>query len=68
LLARQWSGPAEGQTAWDTGQLVNLIDNNVGKGLQYIRFNGALISGLAGLLLYSAEALLRSAEAFLRLA
>jgi hypothetical protein len=68
LLARQWSGPAEGQTAWDTGQLVNLIDNNVGKDLQYIRFNGALIGGLAGLLLYSAEALLRCAEAFLRLA
>jgi uncharacterized membrane-anchored protein YjiN (DUF445 family) len=54
--------------AWDTGQLVNLIENNVGKDLQYIRFNGALIGGLAGLLLYSAEALLRTAEAFLRLA
>jgi uncharacterized membrane-anchored protein YjiN (DUF445 family) len=53
--------------AWDTGQLVNLIENNVGKDLQYIRFNGALIGGLAGLFLYSAEALLRSAEAFLRL-
>ena len=54
--------------AWDIGQLVNLIENNVGKDLQYIRFNGALIGGLAGLFLYSAEALLRSAEAFLRLA
>jgi uncharacterized membrane-anchored protein YjiN (DUF445 family) len=32
--------------AWDTGQLVNLIENNVGKDLQYIRFNGALIGGL----------------------
>jgi uncharacterized membrane-anchored protein YjiN (DUF445 family) len=53
--------------AWDTGQLVNLIENNVGKDLQYIRFNGALIGGLAGLFLYSAEALLRSAETFLRL-
>ena len=53
--------------AWDTGQLVNLIENNVGKDLQYIRFNGALIGGLAGLFLYSAEALLRSAGAFLRL-
>jgi hypothetical protein len=48
--------------------IVNLIENNVGKDLQYIRFNGALIGGLAGLFLYSAEALLRSAEAFLRLA
>jgi uncharacterized membrane-anchored protein YjiN (DUF445 family) len=53
---------------WDTGQLVNLIENNVGKDLQYIRFNGALIGGLAGLLLYSTEALLRSAEVFLRFA
>jgi uncharacterized membrane-anchored protein YjiN (DUF445 family) len=52
--------------AWDTGQLVDLIENNVGRDLQYIRFNGALIGGLAGLLLYSAEALIRSSEAFLR--
>lgn len=52
--------------AWDTGQLVDLIESNVGRDLQYIRFNGALIGGLAGLLLYSAEALIRSAEAFLR--
>jgi uncharacterized membrane-anchored protein YjiN (DUF445 family) len=60
---------ADQVNAWDTGQLVNLIENNVGKDLQYIRFNGALIGGLAGLLLYSAEALLlRTAEALLRLA
>jgi uncharacterized membrane-anchored protein YjiN (DUF445 family) len=45
-----------------------LIENNVGKDLQYIRFNGALIGGLAGLFLYSTEVLLRFAEAFLRLA
>ena len=35
--------------------------------LQFIRFNGALIGGLAGLLLYSAEALVRFGKSFLRL-
>jgi uncharacterized membrane-anchored protein YjiN (DUF445 family) len=54
--------------AWDTEQLVDLIENNVGRDLQYIRFNGALIGGLAGLLLYSVEALIRSAESILGLA
>jgi uncharacterized membrane-anchored protein YjiN (DUF445 family) len=53
--------------AWDTGQLVDLIESNVGRDLQFIRFNGALIGGLAGLLLYSAEALVRFVESFLRL-
>jgi uncharacterized membrane-anchored protein YjiN (DUF445 family) len=53
--------------AWDTGQLVDLIESNVGRDLQFIRFNGALIGGLAGLLLYSAEALIRFVESFLRL-
>src|SRR3954470_23361867 len=41
--------------AWDMGQLISLIELNVGKDLQYIRFNGALIGGLAGLALYSLE-------------
>src|SRR5450756_1719656 len=45
--------------AWDMGQLISLIEINIGKDLQYIRFNGALIGGLAGLGLYSAEFLLR---------
>ena len=53
--------------AWDTGQLVDLIESNVRRDLQFIRFNGALIGGLAGLLLYSAEALIRFVESFLRL-
>ena len=53
--------------AWDTGQLVELIESNVGRDLQFIRFNGALIGGLAGLLLYSIEALVRFGESFLRL-
>ena len=45
--------------AWDMGQLISLIEINIGRDLQYIRFNGSLIGGLAGLGLYTAEALLR---------
>src|SRR3984893_3027499 len=45
--------------AWDMGQLISLIEINIGKDLQYIRFNGSLIGGLAGLALYTIEVLLR---------
>jgi uncharacterized membrane-anchored protein YjiN (DUF445 family) len=45
--------------AWDMGQLISLIEINVGRDLQYIRFNGSLIGGLAGLALYTLEYLLR---------
>ena len=45
--------------AWDMGQLISLIEINIGRDLQYIRFNGSLIGGLAGLVLYSIEFLLR---------
>jgi uncharacterized membrane-anchored protein YjiN (DUF445 family) len=45
--------------AWDMGQLIALIEINIGRDLQYIRFNGSLIGGLAGLTLYSIEFLLR---------
>ena len=45
--------------AWDMGQLISLIEINIGRDLQYIRFNGSLIGGLAGLALYTAEVLLR---------
>jgi uncharacterized membrane-anchored protein YjiN (DUF445 family) len=45
--------------AWDMGQLISLIEINIGRDLQYIRFNGSLIGGLAGLALYSIEFLLR---------
>ncbi|MGO4836256.1 DUF445 domain-containing protein, partial [Rhizobiaceae sp. 2RAB30] len=34
---------------WDLGQLTRLIEINIGKDLQYIRFNGMIIGGLAGL-------------------
>lgn len=43
---------------WDLGQLTRLMEINIGRDLQYIRFNGMLIGGLAGLALYSAELLL----------
>jgi len=45
--------------AWNMGQLIALIEINIGRDLQYIRFNGSLIGGLAGLALYTAEFLLR---------
>lgn len=45
--------------AWNMTQLISLIEINIGRDLQYIRFNGSLIGGLAGLALYSAEYLLR---------
>ncbi|MBN9005092.1 MAG: DUF445 family protein [Rhizobiales bacterium] len=45
--------------AWDMKQLLTLIEINIGRDLQYIRFNGSLIGGLAGLVLYTAEVLLR---------
>src|SRR5271166_1747581 len=44
---------------WNMGQLINVIELNVGRDLQYIRFNGTLIGGLAGLLLHAGEMLLR---------
>jgi len=45
--------------AWDMAQLIGLIEVNIGKDLQYIRFNGSLIGGLAGLALYTLEYVLR---------
>jgi uncharacterized membrane-anchored protein YjiN (DUF445 family) len=45
--------------AWDMGQLISLIEINIGRDLQYIRFNGSLIGGLAGLALYTIEFVLR---------
>ena len=45
--------------SWNMDQLISLIEINIGRDLQYIRFNGSLIGGLAGLALYSVELLLR---------
>lgn len=43
---------------WDLNQLTRLIEVNVGRDLQYIRFNGMIIGGLAGLALYAVERVL----------
>jgi uncharacterized membrane-anchored protein YjiN (DUF445 family) len=42
---------------WDLAQLTRLIEINIGRDLQYIRFNGMLIGGIAGLILHLAERL-----------
>ncbi|UVK45796.1 DUF445 domain-containing protein [Mesorhizobium sp. AR07] len=42
---------------WDLAQLTRLIEMNIGRDLQYIRFNGMIIGGLAGIVLYVAERL-----------
>jgi uncharacterized membrane-anchored protein YjiN (DUF445 family) len=42
---------------WDLAQLTKLIEMNIGRDLQYIRFNGMIIGGLAGVVLYVAERL-----------
>jgi uncharacterized membrane-anchored protein YjiN (DUF445 family) len=63
FIAEQKSGVsgfiADQVKGWDMGQLIALIEINIGRDLQYIRFNGSLIGGLAGLALYSAEMVLR---------
>jgi uncharacterized membrane-anchored protein YjiN (DUF445 family) len=40
---------------WDIDVLIGRIELTVGRDLQYIRFNGALIGGLAGLALHALE-------------
>ena len=40
---------------WDIDRLVGRIETTVGRDLQFIRFNGALIGGLAGLALHALE-------------
>ncbi|MEO3999962.1 DUF445 family protein [Mesorhizobium sp. CAU 1732] len=40
---------------WDIVQLTRLVELNIGRDLQYIRFNGMLIGGLAGLALHVGE-------------
>jgi uncharacterized membrane-anchored protein YjiN (DUF445 family) len=40
---------------WDLRQLTRLIEINVGRDLQFIRFNGMAIGALAGLGLYLVE-------------
>jgi uncharacterized membrane-anchored protein YjiN (DUF445 family) len=41
--------------SWDIDLLIGRIELTVGRDLQYIRFNGAVIGGLAGLGLHGLE-------------
>ncbi|NIK47200.1 uncharacterized membrane-anchored protein YjiN (DUF445 family) [Variibacter gotjawalensis] len=63
FIASQKSGVsrfiADQVKSWDIDQLIRLVEINIGRDLQYIRFNGALVGGLAGLVLYTAEYFLR---------
>jgi uncharacterized membrane-anchored protein YjiN (DUF445 family) len=63
FIADQKSGVsgfiADQVKGWDMAQLIGVIEVNIGRDLQYIRFNGSLIGGLAGLALYTGEYLLR---------
>lgn len=43
---------------WDFDQMTLLIEANVGRDLQFIRFNGMIIGGIAGLVLFAIEHLL----------
>ena len=44
--------------SWDFAQMTLLIEANVGRDLQFIRFNGMIIGGAAGLCLYAIEQLI----------
>jgi uncharacterized membrane-anchored protein YjiN (DUF445 family) len=46
--------------SWDILQLTKLIELNIGRDLQYIRFNGMLIGGIAGLFLHIGQQLIFS--------
>jgi len=49
---------AEVVARWDTATLVDKLELQFGKDLQYIRINGTLVGGLVGLLIYTASHLL----------
>ena len=46
-------------TRWDTATLVDKLELQVGKDLQYIRINGTLVGGLVGLAIFTVDRLLR---------
>ena len=47
--------------AWDSTTLVNRLELQVGKDLQYVRINGTLVGGLVGLLIFIAAKWIASA-------
>ena len=44
---------------WDEAYMVRQFELNIGADLQYIRINGTLIGGLAGLLIHATTQFLR---------
>lgn len=44
--------------SWDIAHMTSIIETNVGRDLQYIRFNGTLIGGLIGVALYAVQLLI----------
>ncbi|WP_281636285.1 DUF445 domain-containing protein [Flavobacterium marginilacus] len=46
--------------SWDTDEVSEKLELEIGKDLQYIRINGTLVGGLAGLLIYAVENVLHS--------
>ena len=56
-LQKLVSLPPDQVKRWDLAQLTRLIEMNIGRDLQYIRFNGMVIGGLAGVVLHTVERL-----------
>ena len=61
-IVRSWVGRnkssmatfiADKVNSWESAQLVEKLELSVGRDLQYIRINGTLVGGLAGLVIYS---------------
>jgi uncharacterized membrane-anchored protein YjiN (DUF445 family) len=44
---------AERVEAWNTDELVDQLEKNVGRDLQFIRINGTLVGGLVGLVIHT---------------
>lgn len=45
--------------SWNTNEVSEKLELEIGKDLQYIRINGTLVGGLVGLLIYAAENVLQ---------
>jgi len=45
---------------WNTEEMTNELERNIGRDLQFIRINGTLVGGLAGLCIHTATHLARS--------
>ena len=43
---------------WDARELSALVEQHIGKDLQFIRINGTLVGGLVGLVLHAMDVLL----------